>query len=484
MKHLPIFMHLENRTCLVVGGGTVALRKIDLLLKAGARVRVVAPRLGTGVAELAANGRVTHYPGVFTTQHLDNCALVVAATDSPLVNRWVYQKACERGLPVNVVDEPGLCSFIFPAIVDRAPVTIAISSGGAAPVLTRILRNRLESSIPAAYGRLAELVGRYRAAVKRRFGTIRARRLFWEQTLEGHVAEAALAGHWHEAERMLKHQIEAGNGDSGGEVYLIGAGPGDPDLLTFKALRLLQKADVVVYDRLVPEAIVDLARREAERVYVGKRRNDHSLPQSDISQLLADLATQGKKVARLKGGDPFVFGRGGEEITLLAEQGIPFQVVPGITAATGCAAYSGIPLTHRDYAQSVRFVTGHTRNGRLDLDWAQLARERQTLVFYMGLTNLNEICAKLVEHGLRADLPAALVEQGTTPNHRVYVGSLSDLYEKVKHLGVASPSLLIVGEVVRLHESLHWFSGEEGGAEVFPPQCHRRDRVTDRSEVA
>lgn len=474
MEHLPIFMNLRAQRCLVVGGGEVAARKAALLLKAGAPLRIVAPRTAavTRMLESKTDVEVELIRAPFNPQHLENCALVVAATDQQEVNQRVHALATARGMPVNVVDQPALCSFIFPAIVDRAPLTIAVSSGGAAPVLTRLLRNRLESTIPAGYGRLAELAGAFRERVKKRLNTIRARRLFWEQALNGAAAEAALTGDLDGARALLERELE-GFDTQGGEVFLIGAGPGDPDLLTFKALRLLQKADVVVYDRLVPETIVDLARREAERIYVGKRLNEHSLPQAEISRLLAELAAQGKKVARLKGGDPFVFGRGGEEIEMLAATGVPFQVVPGITAASGCAAYAGIPLTHRDHAQSVRFVTGHTCDGRLDLDWERIVGGRETLVFYMGLTNLELICSELLAHGMAASMPAALIERGTLPQQRVHAGTLSDLPARVAAAGAASPALLIVGDVVRLHTQLDWNRHEPHVPNDLTPQLCR-----------
>jgi len=469
MDLFPIFMNVRERECLVVGGGPVAARKADLLVKAGARVAVVAPALGGEMTRLHAQGRIRHLPGEFAPGLVDRQALVIAATDQPLVNRRVQAACGARNIPVNVADAPELCSFVLPAIVDRAPLTIAISSGGAAPVLARWLRARLETQIPASFGALAGLMGRFRDRVRRRFHGTRERRQFWEAMLDGAAAEAVLAGREEEAEHLLARALEEGNptGEQG-EVYLIGAGPGDPDLLTFKALRLLQKADVVVYDRLVSAEVVDLARREAERIYVGKQRNDHSMAQEDISRLLVELAGQGKRVARLKGGDPFVFGRGGEEIELIARAGIPFQVVPGITAATGCAAYAGIPLTHRDHAQSCRFITAHRRAQGLDVDWSSLAVSNETLVFYMGLSNLAEICAQLVAHGMRPGMPIALVEQGTTVNQRVLTGTLDTLPGIVAQAGARSPGLIVVGEVVRLHHTLSWFRATmPGEAMVF-----------------
>lgn len=458
MDYLPIFMNLRGQRCLVVGGGGVAARKASLLIKAGAKLRIVAPRLSSAIRSLdVAKEDIAFIQAPFNPQHLEGCMLVVAATDQQTVNQRVHALAVERGMPVNVVDQPSLCSFIFPAIVDRAPVTIAVSSGGKSPVLTRILRNRFESTIPTGYGRLAELANIFRLRVKSSIKNIGARRLFWEQTLEGPAAEAAISGDMKSACALLERNLDNPMTSYSGEVFLIGAGPGDPDLLTFKALRLLQKADVVVFDRLVPGSIVDLARREAERIYVGKRRHKHSLAQEEISRLLVELAKQGKKVARLKGGDPFVFGRGGEEIETLAAAKIPFQVVPGITAANGCAAYAGIPLTHRDHAQSVRFVTGHTRHGRLDLDWENLTNRHETLVFYMGLANLELICSELHAHGLPAEIPAALIEQGTTPHQRVHVANLMDLPARVSEVGAVSPALLIVGGVAGLHTQLDWY---------------------------
>ncbi|MBD3619969.1 MAG: uroporphyrinogen-III C-methyltransferase [Chromatiales bacterium] len=467
MDLFPIFMNVRERECLVVGGGPVAARKADLLVKAGARVAVVAPALGGEMTRLHAQGRIRHLPGEFAPGLVDRQALVIAATDQPLVNRRVQAACGARNIPVNVADAPELCSFVLPAIVDRAPLTIAISSGGAAPVLARWLRARLETQIPASFGALAGLMGRFRDRVRRRFHGTRERRQFWEAMLDGAAAEAVLAGREEEAEHLLARALEEGNptGEQG-EVYLIGAGPGDPDLLTFKALRLLQKAAVVVYDRLVSAEVVDLARREAERIYVGKQRNDHSMAQEDISRLLVDLAGQGRRVARLKGGDPFVFGRGGEEIELIARAGIPFQVVPGITAATGCAAYAGIPLTHRDHAQSCRFITAHRRAQGLDVDWSSLAVSNETLVFYMGLSNLAEICAQLVAHGMRPGMPIALVEQGTTVNQRVLTGTLDTLPGIVAQAGARSPGLIVVGEVVRLHHTLSWFRAPRPGEAV------------------
>ena len=485
MELFPIFMNIRERDCLVVGGGPVAARKADLLIKAGARVSVVSPLLKGEMARLREQGLIEHIEDEFSPRLIRDQALVIAATDHPLVNRRVHDACTAHRIPVNVADEPELCTFVLPAIVDRAPVTIAISSSGRAPVLARLLRTRIETLIPSSFGTLADLMGRFREKVKLRFRTSKERRIFWEDVLDGAVAEAALAGRTEEAEHLLDRELERERDEARkGEVYLIGAGPGDPDLLTFKALRLLQKADVVVYDRLVSEEIVDLARREAERVYVGKRRNDHSMAQEDISALLVKLASEGKRVARLKGGDPFVFGRGGEEIELIAEANIPFQVVPGITAATGCAAYSGIPLTHRDYAQSCRFITAHRRDEGLEIDWDTLNTTSETLVFYMGLSSLPVICNELIAHGMKAQMPIALIEQGTTVNHRVITGTLETLPEIVTRAGATSPSLIVVGEVVRLYDSLAWFRPHEGQAQAVFPNQRRKDAQEVNPDVA
>jgi uroporphyrin-III C-methyltransferase/precorrin-2 dehydrogenase/sirohydrochlorin ferrochelatase len=348
-------------------------------------------------------------------------------------------------------------------MVDRSPIQIAISSGGVAPVLARRLRAWLEAAIPPAHGRLAQLAARFRDQVKARFAHVDARRRFWERVLEGRVADLVYAGREDDAARALAEELAAADENAAGvgDVALVGAGPGDPDLLTFRALRLMQQADVVLYDRLVSAPVLDLCRRDAERVFVGKRRSAHHLTQDRINEELIRLARAGKRVVRLKGGDPFIFGRGGEEIGELMEAGIPFQVVPGITAASGCAAYAGIPLTHRDCAQSVQFVTGHLRDGTVALDWPALARAQQTVVVYMGLAGVRTLCAQLVAHGRGPDTPAALVQQGTLPSQRLYVGTLASLPDLVECHDVQAPTLIIVGEVVRLHRQLQWFRPAE-----------------------
>ncbi|MCR6652323.1 MAG: siroheme synthase CysG [Cellvibrionaceae bacterium] len=462
MDYLPLFFDLRGKPVLLVGGGSIALRKARLLSKANAVIRVVAPDIGKELETLAVASGGNVLRESYSDVHLDQVVLVISATDNTSINRQVAEDCHARRLPVNVVDTPELCSVIMPAIVDRSPLMIGISSGGEAPVLARMVRAQIESAIPGAYGRLADLASRFRERVKSHFPDGESRRRFWERVLNGPAKEMTLAGDLPGAAAYLEDQLASPQEHSTGEVYLVGAGPGDPDLLTFKALRLMQQAEVVLYDRLVSEPILDLVRRDAERIYVGKQRAAHTLQQTEINQLLLDYALQGKRVLRLKGGDPFIFGRGGEEIELLAQHKVPFQVVPGITAASGCACYAGIPLTHRDYAQSVRFVTGHLKNGTSDLSWDELIGSDQTLVFYMGLASLTEICRELIAHGKDPATPAALIEQGTTPRQQVHIATLADLPARVAEREVHAPTLLIIGGVVSLHEKLRWFSPDRG----------------------
>jgi uroporphyrin-III C-methyltransferase/precorrin-2 dehydrogenase/sirohydrochlorin ferrochelatase len=373
MNYLPIFINITQKPCLVVGGGDIAYRKINLLLKANAQVSCVAQACCNGVTQLAKNNTITVIEKAFEPSDIKSQVLIVSATNDRALNAQVSDLAKNANIPVNVVDSPDLCTFIMPSIVDRSPIVIAISSAGKAPVLARLIRAKLESTIPNAYGKLAELAGSFRAQVKAKFNNIEDRRYFWEKAFSGVVAEKVFSGKTDEAELDLQTQLDKSTDSEMGEVYLVGGGPGDPDLLTFKALRLMQQADVILYDRLVSDEVMELVRRDAELIYVGKERDNHSVPQDGINQLLVDLAKQGRRVCRLKGGDPFIFGRGGEEIETLAENGVPFQVVPGITAASGCSTYSGIPLTHRDYSQSCRFVTGHLKDGTMNLPWDELA---------------------------------------------------------------------------------------------------------------
>ncbi len=460
MNYLPIFIDITQKPCLVVGGGDIAYRKINLLLKANAQVSCVAQACCNGVTQLAKNNTITVIEKAFEPSDIKSQVLIVSATNDRALNAQVSDLAKNANIPVNVVDSPDLCTFIMPSIVDRSPIVIAISSAGKAPVLARLIRAKLESTIPNAYGKLAELAGSFRAQVKAKFNNIEDRRYFWEKAFSGVVAEKVFSGKTDEAKLDLQTQLDKSTDSEMGEVYLVGGGPGDPDLLTFKALRLMQQADVILYDRLVSDEVMELVRRDAELIYVGKERDNHSVPQDGINQLLLDLAKQGRRVCRLKGGDPFIFGRGGEEIETLAENGVPFQVVPGITAASGCSTYSGIPLTHRDYSQSCRFVTGHLKDGTMNLPWDELAVEQQTIVFYMALKGSKHLSEQLQVHGMRGDMPVALVEKGTTPEHKVHTTTLAKLPDLVANETIHAPTLIIVGEVVKLREKLNWFDAE------------------------
>lgn len=458
MRYLPLAFDVKSRPCLIVGGGSIATRKARLLNKAGARLLVVSPEITDELRQLVAGSKGKWFEAGYSVEYLQQAELVVAASDSAKVNAQVSADAQAQRLPVNAVDAPELCTFTFPAIVERGDLSIGISSGGAAPVLARRIRAQLEALLSPGVASLVDLAARMRDKVKEALPEAR-RKNFWEWVFAGPVASRMEAGKLADAERELLSALQDWQGSPNpvGEVYLVGGGPGDPDLLTFRALRLMQQADTVLYDRLVSPEVLELVRRDAERIYVGKKKAFHSVPQGDINQLLVGLAREGKKVLRLKGGDPFIFGRGGEEIDKLAEAGIPFQVVPGITAAAGCASYAGIPLTHRDHAQSVRFITGHLKEGNLDLPWQDLASPGQTLVFYMGLTGLKTICTELSRHGLPADTPAALIEKGTTRAQRVTVGDLTTLPKLAEAKAVRAPTLTIIGGVVSLHEKLNWY---------------------------
>jgi len=452
-------MNINGRPCLVVGGGEVAARKSAQLLRAGARVHLVAKQACDEVAQLADAGEIIFYQGEYREKMLDECVLVIAATDDESLNRRVSEQARQRRLPVNVVDNPALCSFIMPSVIDRDPVQIAVSTGGASPVLARLLRARLETMIPSAYGRLADLMQSFREKVREQIPDMRRRRRFWEAVLQGPIAEMLFAGQDRAALSALEEQLNGADAmvPVTGEVYLVGGGPGDPDLLTFRALRLMQQADVVLYDRLVAPAVVELVRRDAERIYVGKQRDRHALPQEEINRLLVKLAKEGKRVLRLKGGDPFIFGRGGEEIETLAEQGVSFQVVPGITAAGGCAAYAGIPLTHRDHAQSCLFITAHLKDGSLNLNWQALVQPGQTIAVYMGVAAIKVLCTDLIRHGMGPETPAAIIQQGTTVNQRTFIGDLGSLPDIVERETIEPPAMVIIGSVVKLHKKLAWY---------------------------
>lgn len=456
MDYLPVFLDIKDKKCLVIGGKEEAFVKTALLLRAGARVVVVAQSLSSALNELREKSKIEHKPDDFAASDLEHCKLVIVATEHADLRKKVSLAAQNLNVPVNVVDVPELCSFMMPSIVDRSPLIAAISTGGTSPTLARILRSRLEAMLPQSYGSLATLVGVFREKAKQIIAQKDERRLFWNKIFASPIIEMFLSGKEKEAERAIDKELEAckENSQCVGQVCLVGAGPGDPDLLTLRALRLIQNADTVVYDRLVFPSILEYARRDAELIYVGKKSANHIVPQDQINQILVDLAKEGKMVVRLKGGDPFIFGRGGEEVEMLIESGVDFQVVPGVTAASGCSTYAGIPLTHRDYAQHCILVTGHLKDDGTDLNWQGLVKSNQTVVLYMGISNISTISGKLIEHGMSPSMPAAIVQKGTTKNQKVYVGTIAELPGIVANNNVKPPALIIVGEVVSLHHKL------------------------------
>jgi len=454
-------MELSKQSILLIGGGEVAERKLDLLLKANASVTIVSPEFTSYIEELFVNKNINPIKDYYDIKYLTSAsfAFVIAATNDESLNEQIAKDANDNKILVNVVDKPKICDFIFPSILERGPITVAVSTGGASPVLARMLRTKLETMIPGAYGRLAKIVSENRIPVRKKLVNSKSNGIFWEQMLNGKFLELVLSGQDEEAVKFLNIEIdnfdEQKKGE--GEVYLVGAGPGDPDLLTFRALRLMQQADVALYDRLVHPSIIDLIRRDAEKIYVGKQRDNHTVRQEEINELLVKYAKEGKRVLRLKGGDPFIFGRGGEEIDSLVDNNISFQVVPGITSASGCSAYSGIPLTHRDHAQSCIFVTGHLKKGKLDLNWEKLIQPNQTIVFYMGLVSIDIICSQLIKFGLDPKTPCALVEQGTTRNQKVYASTVDEMNNLVKKEKPSAPTIFIIGHVVTLREKLNWY---------------------------
>ena len=464
MKYFPFFMELSKQSVLLIGGGEVAERKLDLLLKANASVTIVSPEFTSYIEELFVNKNINPIKDYYNIKYLNSSsfAFVIAATNDESLNEQVAKDANDNKILVNVVDKPKICDFIFPSILERGPITVAVSTGGASPVLARMLRTKLETMIPGAYGRLAKIVSENRIPVRKKLVNSKSNGIFWEQMLNGKFLELVLSGQDEEAVKFLNIEIdnfdEQKKGE--GEVYLVGAGPGDPDLLTFRALRLMQQADVALYDRLVHPSIIDLIRRDAEKIYVGKQRDNHTVRQEEINELLVKYAKEGKRVLRLKGGDPFIFGRGGEEIDSLVDNNISFQVVPGITSASGCSAYSGIPLTHRDHAQSCIFVTGHLKEGKLDLNWEKLIQPNQTIVFYMGLVSIDIICSQLIKFGLDPKTPCALVEQGTTRNQKVYTSTVDEMNNLVEQEKPSAPTIFIIGHVVTLRDKLNWYKSD------------------------
>lgn len=456
MDIFPISLKLQQQPCLIVGGGHIAYRKAVLLAKAGAVIHVIAPEIESNLQEIVESSQGQYVQAPFSPDiQLRNYRLVIAATNDKAVNIQVFE-ACEaEKVLVNSVDDLPHCRFMVPAIIDRSPLVVSIATNGTSPVLSRQIRTQLEATIPHGMGKLADFSGQWRASVKAKIINPDERRIFWEDLYASPLKEQVFNDNIVEANRLIEQALLEWKAPKG-EVYLVGAGPGDPELLTLKALRLMQQADVVIYDRLVSPAILELCRRDADKIYVGKARSNHSVAQEGINALLVEYAAQGKRVCRLKGGDPFIFGRGGEEIQELFAAGVAFQVVPGITAASGCSAYAGIPLTHRDYAQSVRFLTGHLKEGSPELPWKELVYENQTLVLYMGLVGLEKICAQLIAHGQRPNMPVALISKGTTPEQKVVVGTLADIASKVSEYQIQAPTLTIIGEVVSLREQLQW----------------------------
>ncbi|MBW5824153.1 uroporphyrinogen-III C-methyltransferase [Yersinia kristensenii] len=466
MDYLPLFADLKRRPVLVVGGGEVAARKIDLLHRAGAQVRVVAQTLSSELEQQYQDGRIHWLALDFLPAQLDEVFLVIAATNDTALNAAVFAAADKRHLLANVVDDQPRCSFIFPSIVDRSPLVVAISSAGQAPVLARILREKLEALLPSSLGEMAAVAGRWRGRVKQQIASMGERRRFWENAFSGRFASFISRGQLAQAEEELQLSLQ-GQSSPQGEVALVGAGPGDPGLLTLRGLQVIQQADVVLYDHLVSPEVLDLVRRDAERICVGKRAGSHSVTQEETNQLLVTLAQRGKRVVRLKGGDPFIFGRGGEELQVVARAGIPFQVVPGVTAASGATAYAGIPLTHRDHAQSVTFITGHCRADGDDLDWQALARGHQTLAIYMGTVKAAEISRQLITHGRASTTPVAVIGRGTRADQQVLTGTLAEL-EILAHQA-PTPALLVIGEVVDLHHQIAWFGQQPQAEQAISP---------------
>lgn len=462
MKYFPFFLQLDKLPCLIVGGGSVAERKLDLLIKAKADITVISLKFSDYILDLAKNHSIKCIQQEYSKKILEDKKynFVISATNDVSLNERVAKDCKKHNIIVNVVDQPEICDFIFPSILERGDITVAVSTGGASPVLARVLRTKLETMVPGSYGKLAEIVSANRIKVREKMKKFSSNKIFWEKMLNGKFLELVLSGKNEEAKLFLDKQIDDFDEDvaNQGEVYLVGAGPGDPDLLTFKALRLMQQADIALYDRLVHPSIVDLIRRDATKIYVGKERDNHVVRQEEINELLVKYAKEGKKVLRLKGGDPFIFGRGGEEIETLADEKIAFQVVPGITSASGCSTYSGIPLTHRDYAQSCIFVTGHLKQGKLELDWEKLIQENQTIVFYMGLVSIDIICGQLIQHGLSETTPCALIQQGTTNTQKEYISILKDMPEVVKAKKPKAPTIFIIGGVVSLRDKLKWYT--------------------------
>lgn len=466
MDFLPIFLDIKGHTILVEGDDTVAARRIERALSCGAHVKVFDPDQKPEVQAFLDHERVTYFARVPEHADTKGCTILYGASEDPERDARLRAWGTAEGILCNIADAPDLCDFITPSIVDRSPIVVALSTGGAAPVIARTMRARIEANLPATFGKLARFTSAFREEIAAAISGGRERRHFWENMIDGPAGDFFLAGDKNRAEAQIRADLDDvrnGRHSDKGEVYLVGAGPGDPDLLTFRALRLMQRADVVLYDRLVNEDILALVRRDAERINVGKLPQNHTMAQEDISDLMARLALEGNRVLRLKGGDPFIFGRGGEEIETLMAHGVDFQVVPGITAAAGCGAYAGIPLTHRDHAQACLFVTAHGRDGVLDLDWDVLCRKGQTVAVYMGLSNLTTLSDGFARHGIDMDTPVAVIENGTRDNQIVVTGTLESIDGDVKDAGLKGPAIILIGSVVTLRDKLNWAGGDVGG---------------------
>ena len=463
LDHLPIFLDVREKIVVVAGGATLAARRTEMALRAGAWVKLFAPVLSDEFRDLCQHARLQHEARLPELADIEAAVIAYGAAEDDEIDQRFHRLAKQAGVLTNVADRTELCDFISPAILDRSPLVAAIASSGASPILARVIKAQLESAIPATFGELSGFLARFREEVSGRIADGKLRRRFWEEVVEGPVAERVIAGDMAGAETLLRAKLAAaamkvGEGRAKGEVFLVGTGPGDPDLLTFRALRLMQCADVVLYDRLIGPHILNLVRRDAERIYVGKQPDDHTLSQEEITARLVQLALEGKRVLRLKGGDPFIFGRGGEEIEELTRHGISFQVVPGITAAAGCAAYAGIPLTHRDHAQACVFVTGHGKDGRVSLNWEALIQPHQTVAVYMGLQAMRNTMAEFIAHGADPAMPVAVIDNGTRRQQRVVTGTLADIAEKTVTAGLKGPAMIIIGTVVTLAGKLNWFN--------------------------
>ena len=457
MKRFPLFVNLDKLPVLVVGGGDIAERKINLIIKANANVEVLARNFSHNVEQLISKKKLKKIKKSLDISSLgSNYSLIIAATDNKQINKKLFNFAKKNNILINVVDQPELCTCTFGSIVERGDLVIAISTGGSAPVFARNLREKFETLLPQSTKQLIDFSSSIREKVICSFSQFNKRRIFWELFFDAFATKKNITKS--NLTKLSNQLIKSLRNKNSGEVFLVGAGPGDPDLLTLRALHLIQKADVCIYDNLVSKEILELVRRDAHMIYAGKLRNNHTIEQKEINKLLVAYAKKGLRVLRLKGGDPFMFGRGGEEISELMAKKIKFQVVPGITAATGVSAYAGIPLTHRDYSQSCTFITGHEKNGELNINWNNLTNENQTIVIYMGLNSLPTIAQNLIDSGMRKNMPIALVQEGTTENQKVVVSTISRVNTKILKTDIQSPVIIIIGEVVKLRKTIKWFN--------------------------